>query len=90
MLGLENHRLVAGRMSAIDSTIRTWPETFKSDAKLATDKIAYKILEIGRGEGLETVGQLRTDPARVIKSGWKLREPVIGLTPIRTATLCIW
>lgn len=64
MLCLEDHRLVAGRMSAIDAAIRTWPERFKSDAKFATDEIAYEILEIGRGEGLETVGQLWTDPAR--------------------------
>lgn len=51
-------------MSAIDSSIGTWPERFESDAKMATDEVAYEILEIGRGEGLKTVSQLRIYPAR--------------------------
>lgn len=90
MLCLEGHRFVADRMSAIDAVIRTWPERFNSDAKFATDEVAYDILEIGRGVDLETLGQLSRIPDVVIKSDWVLREPVSGPTPIRNATLCIW
>ena len=59
-------------MSAIDSAIWTWPKRFKSDAKFATDEIAYEIFEIGRGEGLETVGQLKADPALCHQIWWNV------------------
>jgi hypothetical protein len=48
MLCLKDYSLIAGRMSAIDASVRPRPESFEPDAKFAADEITYEIFKIGR------------------------------------------